>query len=105
MAAKGVQSERVSSCVFLHVFLRATLFFFLLCVHVFGMYVGGGCVNRRMGGMAAKFKMFKICWPDRVSQDRLVNGVFWKVLSCSFNEPRAKRPNEACSVCQNSPSA
>lgn len=62
-------------------------------------------MTRRMGGMAAKFKMFKICWPDRVSRDRLVNGVFWKVLSCSFNEPRAKRPNEACSVCQNSPSA
>lgn len=46
--------------------------------------------------------MFEICWPDRVSQDRLVNGVSWNVLSCSFNEPPAKRPNEACCVCQNS---
>lgn len=31
--------------------------------------------------------------------------VSWNVPSCCFNEPQAKRPNEACSVYQNSPSA
>lgn len=73
-----------------------------LCVSVWddGGYLG---VSGE-GSMAAQHKMFKICWPDGVSQGCLVNGVSWNVLSCSFNEPQAKRPNEACSVCQNSPS-
>lgn len=44
-------------------------------------------------------------WNLLAWQNCLVIWVSWNVLSCSFNEPQAKRPNEACSICHNSPSA
>lgn len=94
-----------SLCDFAHVVEGDPHFFSSVCTCVWDVCGWGRGVKGRIEGMAAQLKMFKICWPDRVSQDRLVNGVFWKVLSCSFNEPQAKKPNEACSVCQNSPSA
>lgn len=103
VAAKGGSFR---ACESLHVFARVWgwPYFFSSVRACFWDMCGWGVYERENRG-AWQLKMFKICWPDRALQDRLVNGVFWKVFSCSFNEPWAKRLNEACSVCQNSPSA
>lgn len=59
MVAKGVPSERVIPCLFLHMFLRANLLFFLLCACMFGMCVGWGRVKGRMGAWQLNSRWLK----------------------------------------------